>query len=57
MSDSNIGYVLPLPQQYDSVGVQLGVKSGRYNEINSFKTNVTARMLTFIYQSWSWTLD
>jgi hypothetical protein len=57
VSDSNIGYVLPLPQQYDSVGVQLGVKSGRYNEINSFKTNVTARMLTFIYQSWSWTLD
>jgi chondroitin AC lyase len=43
---SNIGYVLPLQQQYDSVGVQVGVKTGDYHAIGPFRRNVTARMVT-----------
>lgn len=46
VGDSNIGYLLQLQQQYDSVGIQLGVKSGSYNEISPFKVNVTERLLT-----------
>jgi chondroitin AC lyase len=46
VGESNIGYVLQLQQQYDSLGIQVGVKSGNYDEIGVFKLNVTARMLT-----------
>ena len=46
IGDSNIGYLLQLQQQYDEVGVQVGVKTGSYDQISPFKTNVTARMVT-----------
>ena len=46
VGDSNICYVLQLQQQYDSVGVEVGVKSGNYSEISPFKQTVTARILT-----------
>jgi hypothetical protein len=46
VGESNIGYVLQLQQQYDSVGIQVGVKTGNYSEISPFKQTVTARMLT-----------
>jgi len=46
VGESNIGYVLQLQQQYASVGVQLGVKTGNYDTIGPFNATVTARMLT-----------
>jgi chondroitin AC lyase len=46
LGESNIGYVLPLQQQYDSVGVQVGVKTGNYDAIGPFNSTVTARMVT-----------
>jgi chondroitin AC lyase len=46
LGESNIGYLLQLQQQYDSVGVQLGVKTGNYKDIGPFDRTVTARMVT-----------
>jgi len=46
VSEFNTAYVLQLQQEYNSVGVQLGVKTGTYSEISPFKKNVTARLLT-----------
>lgn len=46
IGDSNIAYLLPLEQQYHSIGVQLGIKTGSYNELSPFKGNITARMIT-----------
>jgi hypothetical protein len=45
IGESNIGYVLQLQQQYDSVGVQVGVRSGNYDIIGVLNQNVTARMI------------
>ena len=46
LGDSNIGYILPLQQSYESVGVQVGEKTGNYNEIGPYNMSVTARMTT-----------
>jgi chondroitin AC lyase len=46
IGESNIGYLLQLQQKYDSVGVQVGVRSGNYDTIGVFTQNVTARMVT-----------
>jgi hypothetical protein len=46
IGESNIGYLLQLQQQYDSVSVQVGVRSGNYDTIGVFTQNVTARMVT-----------
>jgi chondroitin AC lyase len=46
VGESDIGYILPLQQQYASVGVQVGNKTGNYNALGPFNVNVTARMLT-----------
>ncbi len=46
IGESNIGYVLQLQQQYDSVGVQVGMKTGNYDQISPFNKTVTARMVT-----------
>ena len=46
IGESNIGYVLPLEQEYKSVGVEVGVKTGNYLEIGPFNQSVTARMVT-----------
>ena len=46
LSDSNIGYVLPLEQPYESIGIQVGVKTGNYDEIGPYNMTVTARMTT-----------
>ena len=43
---SNIGYLLPLQQQYDSVGVEIGVKTDNYDTIGPDDANITARMVT-----------
>ena len=46
LGDSNIGYILPLEQQYASVGVQVGVKTGNYDTMGPFNSTITARMVT-----------
>jgi hypothetical protein len=46
LGESNIGYVLPLEQQYDSVGVQVGVRTGNYSAIGPFHSTVKARIVT-----------
>jgi hypothetical protein len=38
LGESDIGYILPLQQQYDSVGVHVGVKTGNYDEISPFNS-------------------
>lgn len=35
-----------MQQQYDSLGLELGLKTGSYSDISPFTENVTARMLT-----------
>ena len=46
IGESNIGYLLQLQQKYDSVGVELGFRTGNYKSIGPFNHNVTARMTT-----------
>jgi len=46
ISEQNLGYVLPLPQLYDSFGVQLGNKTGNYAEISPYNVTVTTRFVT-----------
>jgi chondroitin AC lyase len=46
LSDSNIGYILPLKQPYEAIGIEVGVKTGNYNEIGPYNMTVTARMTT-----------
>ena len=48
LGDSNIGYILPFKQPYVSLGVEVGMKSGNYDEIGPINVTVTARM-TNIY--------
>jgi chondroitin AC lyase len=43
---SDIGYLLQLQQQYDSLGIQFGTVTGNYNTIDIYNYSVTARMLT-----------
>jgi hypothetical protein len=43
---SDIGYLLQLQQQYTSIGIEVGVKTGNYDDIGPFNATVTARMLT-----------
>lgn len=46
LDDSNLGYILPLQQTYASVEVQVGTKTGNYDEIGPYNVTVTARMTT-----------
>jgi len=46
ISEQNLGYVLPLPQLYDSFGVQLGNKTGNYADVCSENVTSTARFVT-----------
>jgi hypothetical protein len=46
LGESNIGYILQLQQQYHSIGVQVGVKTGNYDEIGPYNSTITARMVT-----------
>ena len=46
LTGSNIGYILPLSQQYASIGVQVGMKTGNYNNIGPYNITTTARMVT-----------
>jgi hypothetical protein len=43
---TDIGYLLQTQQQYSSVGIAVGKKTGNYNTIGPFDHSVTARMLT-----------
>jgi chondroitin AC lyase len=43
---SNIGYLLQLQQQYNSLGIEVAMKTGNYDAIGPFNSTVTARMLT-----------
>jgi chondroitin AC lyase len=43
---TGIGYLLQTQQQYDSVGIAVGKKTGNYNTIGPYNHLVTARMLT-----------
>ena len=49
ISEQNLGYVLPLPQLYDSFGVQLGNKTGNYADVCS--ENVTKQKPFDVFQS------
>jgi chondroitin AC lyase len=46
VTESNITYVLQLQQQYASLVIQLGTKTGNYDAVGPFYFIVTARMLT-----------
>ena len=46
IGESNIGYLLQLQQQYHSLGVQVGNRTGDYITISPFEERVTARMVT-----------
>ena len=43
---SDIGYLLQLQQQYNSLGIQLDTITGNYNTIDIYNYSVTARILT-----------
>jgi chondroitin AC lyase len=46
IGQSNIGYVLQLQQQYHSIGIQVGVKTGNYDAIGPFNKTIIARIVT-----------
>jgi chondroitin AC lyase len=46
LGNSDIGYLLQSQQQYASLGIQLGIKTGNYFDIGPFNFTVTARVLT-----------
>ena len=46
IGESDIGYLLQSQQQYASLGIELGIKTGNYLSIGSFNYTVTARVLT-----------
>ena len=47
LEDSNIGYILPDQKGiYASLGIEVGTKSGNYDEIGPYNQTVTARMTT-----------
>ena len=46
LADSNIAYILPLEQPYQSIEVQVGDKTGNYDQIGPYNNTVTARMTT-----------
>ncbi|CAF4876052.1 unnamed protein product [Rotaria sp. Silwood1] len=46
ISGPNIGYFLQLQQQYTSLGIELGNKTGNYHDIGAYNYTVTARVLT-----------
>jgi chondroitin AC lyase len=46
VGESNIGYLLQLQQQYDSLGVHVGMVTGNYNTINIYNYPVKARTVT-----------
>jgi chondroitin AC lyase len=46
LGGSDIGYLLQLQQQYDSLVVQVGIKTGDFNSIGPASFLVTERMLT-----------
>ena len=46
VGESDITYLLENQQQYDSIGIRLGIESGDYNSIDVFNHSVTARTLT-----------
>ncbi len=43
---ADIGYLLQTQKQYDSLGIEIGTKTGNYNTIGPYNHAVTARMLT-----------
>jgi chondroitin AC lyase len=43
---SDIGYLLQGQQQYASLGIEFGLKTGNYHDIGPFNSTVTARMIT-----------
>jgi chondroitin AC lyase len=46
IGESDIAYLLQNQQQYTSMGIELGTKTGNYDTIGPFNSTVTARMLT-----------
>ena len=46
LGETGIGYLLQTQKHYDSLEIELGVKSGNYKSIGAFNQTVTARMLT-----------
>jgi len=46
VGQTNIAYILQNQQQYASIGIDLGVKTGNYLSIGSFNQSVTERVLT-----------
>jgi chondroitin AC lyase len=46
IGESDIGYLLQSQQQYASIGIELGVKTGNYDVIGPFNSTVTRRIVT-----------
>ena len=46
LGNSDIAYLLQLQEQYASLGIQIGIKTGNYFDIGPFNSTVTARVLT-----------
>ena len=46
VGNTDIGYLLQTQKQYNSLGIELGTKTGNYDTIGPYKYPVTARMLT-----------
>ena len=46
IGQSNIAYLLPFEQHYDTIGVEVGTKTGNYLQIGPFNQSVKARMVT-----------
>jgi hypothetical protein len=45
VGESDIGYLLQAQQQYASLGIELGIKTGNFRDIGPSNYTVTARML------------
>ena len=46
VGQSDIAYLFQTQQQYESIGIRLGVESGNYDSIDVYNYSVTARTLT-----------
>jgi chondroitin AC lyase len=46
VGESDIGYLLQSQQKYASLGIELRMKTGSYNDLGPYNTTVTARTLT-----------
>ena len=56
VGESDIGYLLQVQQQYDSLGIEVGIKTGNYDTIGPYQLYSNSTNVNYMDRSWSWTL-